>query len=63
MIHWLRELAAFSEDLGSITSIHMVTHNPLLLQFQGIWYPIFVSVGTWHTCGTQVYTEAEHPST
>lgn len=53
MVPLLGGLAAFSEDLGLITSIHMVTYNPLQMQVQGIQYPIFVSVGTWHACGTQ----------
>ena len=33
---WKRTLASLLEDLGSIPSAHMVTHNYLELQFQGI---------------------------
>jgi hypothetical protein len=36
MSQWLRVLAALPEDPGSIPSTHMIAHNCVYLQFQGI---------------------------
>ena len=47
MAQWLRALAPLREDLGSIPSTHMETHNCLLFaQLQGIQCPLLASTGT-----------------
>lgn len=35
MAQWLRALAALTQDLNSVPSIHMAIHSDLLLQLQG----------------------------
>lgn len=41
-------------DLGLI---HMVAHRHVLLQIQGIQYPLVVSTGTRHECDVQTYSD------
>lgn len=53
----LRAMAAFPDNLGLILSIHMMAHNWLQLQFQGIQDPVLVSVGMKHTYSTQAYMQ------
>ena len=43
MAQWLT-LAALLEDLVSTPRIHMVVHNHLLFQFQGIWSPLMAAL-------------------
>ena len=43
MAQWLT-LAALLEDLVSTSRIHMVAHNHLLFQFQGIWSPLVAAL-------------------
>ena len=43
MAQWLT-LAAPLEDLVSTSRIHMVAHNHLLFQFQGIWSPLVAAL-------------------
>jgi hypothetical protein len=52
MAQLLRVLSALAEDLGSVLSTHMVAHNLLVLQFQGIQHPLLGSmhVGGHNTC-------------
>jgi len=40
MAQQLGALAALAEDIGSIPSTHMTTHNHLSLQFQEIQCPL-----------------------
>jgi hypothetical protein len=52
MVQPLRALADIPEDLGLIANTHMVAHNHLQLQSQGIWCPLLASTGsacTWST--------------
>ena len=46
------------EDLGLISSTHMVPHNHLHFQSQGIQCPFLASTGTKNTRGTQTYMYA-----
>ena len=46
MAQWLKALAAFPEDLGSIPSNEMVAHNWLQLLFQGTQHSVLAYVGT-----------------
>jgi hypothetical protein len=39
MVQWLRVLAALAEDPVLVPSNHVVAHNPLQLQFQGMERP------------------------
>lgn len=51
MAQCFRALAALPEDLGTLLSIHVAGISGLLLQFQGIRYPLLVSIDTmctWH---------------
>lgn len=45
------------------SSTHMVAYCHLLFQFQSIWCPLLVSVGTRYACGTQTDMRAKntHP--
>ena len=43
MAQWLT-LAALLEDLVSTSRIHMVAHNHLLFQFQGICHPLVAAL-------------------
>ena len=57
MVQQLRALAARPENLSSITSTHMGTHNHLELQFRRIRHPLLASVGTRCTSGAQTYCQ------
>ena len=46
---WLRALATLPKDLYLIVSTYMVTHNPLLHQWQGIQYLFLDTQDTVHT--------------
>lgn len=59
-VQWLRTLAILAEDPGSIPSTHMVLHNHLSLQSQGIQCPLLNSVAIRHTHGAQIYMQAKH---
>jgi hypothetical protein len=60
--HWSRALAALPKDPDSVLCTHMVAHNHLQLQFQGIQCPLLASLGnqacTWcrHTCRQNTHT-------
>lgn len=45
MTQWLRALAAYAGDLGSISSTQMVAHNYLSLQFQRIQILLLIPTG------------------
>ena len=49
MTQQFRALAVLREDLDLIPSTHMVAHNCLYFQFQGIQLPLLVSMGTIDT--------------
>ena len=49
MAQQLRALTALPEDPSSVPCIHVVAHNPLYLEFQGIWRPLLTSVGVLFT--------------
>lgn len=44
-------LVALEEDLNLTPSTHLVAHNSLY----------FISTGTRHTCGAQVYMQTKDP--
>ena len=59
MTPWLRAPAALSKDLGLIPSIHVVAHNRMELQFQGIqWSPRVLNQN-----GAQTHMQAKHSYT
>lgn len=43
MTRKLRMLVALTEDLGSVSSTHMVSQNHLWFWFYGIWCPLLIS--------------------
>lgn len=43
---WLETSMTLTKEQGSIPSTHTVTHNHLLLQFQGIQHSLLTSVGS-----------------
>jgi hypothetical protein len=51
---------ALAEDLGSITSTHMVAHNHPQLQFQGTRLPLLTSAETEHSHGVQACRQNIH---
>jgi hypothetical protein len=40
------DLKALAENLGLVPSTHMVAHNHLSLQIQGVWCPLLASLST-----------------
>lgn len=46
MTQQLRVLDAFLEDLGSVSSIHMLAHECVELQFQRTRHPLLASPGS-----------------
>lgn len=55
MTQKLRALAALTEDLSSVSSIHMAIYKCLYLQFQGIWHPPLVFTDTAHMWFLYIY--------
>lgn len=47
MAWWIRELAALSQDLRSVPTIHRVAHNSLLLQLLRMQHPLLASTDTF----------------
>lgn len=58
-----RALATLSEDKCSIPSSYMKAHNRLELQSQDIRYPLLVSVGNVHACGSCTNRQARNSHT
>ena len=54
MAQYLRGVTAVPDGLSFTLSTYMVAHNPLLLHFWRIWFPLLASIGTG-TCGAQTY--------
>jgi hypothetical protein len=58
----LLALSALTEDLGPITSIHLIAHNCLNSSPRGsdifFWLP-----WTLHECGAQTHVQAKQPCT
>jgi hypothetical protein len=50
MLHRVRVLATFAENLGLVPSTHVVSHNHLLFQLQRDLHACVFSVDTRHTC-------------
>ena len=55
-VQGLRALPALSENPGAIPRIHVVAHNCLQLQFQGINHPLLTLVGTVFTWCTIIHS-------
>lgn len=48
-------LDALAEDPSVVPSTHMLTHNYLYLQFQGIQHPLLTSLSTRHTHSAHIF--------
>jgi hypothetical protein len=58
MAQWLRALAALSEDLGSILSIHMAAHNSRSRGCNGFLQPLR-ALGTRHSHAVHTHLKAK----
>ena len=58
-----KTLAALPGDLSLVPSTHMMVHNYLKLQFQGIQYLLLASMGIRCTHGAQTSMKTKHSYT
>lgn len=58
----LKALTILAEDPCSIPSSHIMAHNPLWLQFQGIQNPFLASTRVRHSYGAHVYMQKDKTS-
>lgn len=60
MAQQLRVLAAFVRDPGLVPSTHLIVHNRLSLQFQGVWLSLMSFKGTTQMCYRHIYSQNTH---
>lgn len=62
MVQWLKALADCPQDLGSISSTHMMGLQPSVISVLG-QCPCLASLGNMYTHGTHIYMPAKYPYT
>lgn len=60
MAQQFKMLVALAKGPGSLLGTDMVTHNHLILQFQGIQLPLLTSLCTRQVHGTHTHMQTKH---